>query len=226
MIGIIQKIIKIALFGIVSMLAFASPTYATSTAPYLEVTYTVQIPILETEDVDINVWKSWGLTRSESVGRLRSDSVEFVSSQAYSSNRHVFTRPFFTFDTSVIPSGAIINSASLNLYIESKLDQVNNPYYSYIAVLEGNPGDPTNITGDDYNDCSALDGAVLGSDKYDVTDILTGAYKAFNLNSSGLGWINTGGLTKLCMRDGHDIENQAFTSSGVWKSNLVGYSKD
>lgn len=216
------------IFSFASIFVIPLTAGATTTAGYLEVTYsqTIQVPIVAMDGMNSNpISGSWSTTRALSAGTLRGDTYVQAGSGSPNSSTHAMLRAFFSADTSSIPDDAVIEDASLNLYVKDVTDMINTSY-SYITVLQGSPASSTNIVGDDYNDCGSLDNPTLGSNAYDISSITLDAYQAFLLNTAGKSWVNKTGYTTLCMRDGHDIENQSYSGSGSWIQQNVGFSRN
>jgi hypothetical protein len=126
-------------------------------------------------------------------------------------------RSFMSFDTSVIPDGAEITSARLYVYPDYVLDEFNDQY-SYMNVLQSFQASPTDVTFDDIETCgNTLVNPTKGASDIDLSSITVNQYLPFELNTTGRGWVDTEGYTKLCLREGHDIENvEPTNNNGDW----------
>jgi len=107
-------------------------------------------------------------------------------------------RGYIFFNTSIIPSNAIITKAILSFTIADNYDINWN-----IVLQNGQPNYPNNpLIASDYN-CSKYSNnggqmkAVAGEDPP--------VYSNITLNSNGMAWINKGGMTKFCLRSSGDI---------------------
>ena len=116
-----------------------------------------------------------------------------------------YNRGYFYFDTSTLPAGITVTSATLFLYGVS-LD--NSTAFS-LVIQDGMPTYPHDplVTGDFDSVNYSGNGGSLASSIFTV-----GQYNAINLNSTGLGWINLSGTTKLCIRTDNDINNTALVN--------------
>ena len=133
-------------------------------------------------------------------------------------------RAFVPIDTSSIPSGATISSATFNVYVTAKED-TDNDAEAYITVVQTSQAAHNTLSNGDYDACGAVDNPTEGIDsgqRKDITSISTSAYLSFTLNSTGLGWIkksgetsncgSTAGITCLGMREGHDATDTRITA--------------
>jgi len=109
-------------------------------------------------------------------------------------------RAFLCFDTSGLPDGATIDSATLTLR-----------RYTYIAssgmqLVESSQSSPTSLSGTDFDNHGST---VLQSNYPDTYD----SYWTFNFNSSGKALINKTGYTKLCVMLWDDYFDQPQESA-------------
>lgn len=128
-------------------------------------------------------------------------------------------RAFFPFDTSSIPSGSKISSATLNVYVTFTLNGVNDGI-DYLTVVQTSQSTHTQLANADYNKCGAVTTPTEGidtSERKDLTSVSQYTYLTFTLNSTGLGWIkksgqasnctSTNGISCIGVREGHDASN-------------------
>lgn len=148
-------------------------------------------------------------------------------------NDYQTLRGFFVFDTSSIPEGVTITDVSLYAY-PYKVHNDDNDELAYLGLYEGLQESPLGLLGTDVDNCGdSLDNPTLGSNKLDLDDITENNYTSFELNTTGRSWVNTEGYTKICVREGHDVEDQPieggiYTYSGVRfrSSEMAGTEKD
>ncbi|MBI5794240.1 VCBS repeat-containing protein, partial [Candidatus Uhrbacteria bacterium] len=134
-----------------------------------------------------------------------------------SSSYYYLYRSFLPFDTSSIPDDATVTSATLNIYPYSKKND-DNDGDDFVTVVQTSQASTTSLSTADFDQAGAIDNPTEGidtSERKDITNITTGAYLTFNLNSTGLGWVSSTGTTKLGLREGHDVIDSAFTSSST-----------
>jgi O-glycosyl hydrolase len=128
----------------------------------------------------------------------------FAGSGCFGFNSIGVSRGFLAFDTSSIPSSAVITSAKVGVYITGKAN--SNDGKDFIALVQGLQQSTTVLGPADMTLAgSSLTGAVEGAARVDVTSIPVGAYQAWTLNTAGLSWIAKDGQTKLALREGHDL---------------------
>jgi hypothetical protein len=107
-------------------------------------------------------------------------------------------RCFLFFNTSSIPDGATIQSATLGLY--GKLDISVQDFN--ITIQTGQPTYPHGplVVGDYNKTHYSGDGG-----KFDVSAFSLSGYNNITLNADGKSWISKTGMTKLCLRSDREI---------------------
>jgi len=172
---------------------------------------------------------AWSTQHPDTTGRAvdYTSSDAAVTTGAYWSGAGYLSinRAFVPFDTSTLPSTATVTAATLKLYAVDKRDDFNDAY-SYLNVFQGSQASNTSLVNADVDNCGdAITNPTKGSSDIDITGLSTGAYASFPLNSTGLGWINKTGYTKLCLREGHDTTNNAVVNNGMfWKVSGLDFS--
>jgi hypothetical protein len=151
------------------------------------------------------------------------------------SNYYNVARFFLSIDTSGIDDGATITSASLKLYFNTAQTGEADGY-DYITVVQGFQASTHTLVGTDFNDCGdSADDPTEGidsGDRVDCDDIVTDDYMTFALNSTGIGWINKTGVTKLGAREGHDTADEkpdnayAYSGGFIYTSEASGEGTD
>ncbi|GEM_PF-836282 len=110
-------------------------------------------------------------------------------------------RPFFLFDTSNLPAGAVITSATLKLYIISKTDD----FAQSIILVSGTPAANNNIVNKDY--AISNFGTTEYAARVASSALKTGEYYSMPLNEAGLAAIAKTGITKFGLRLSADADN-------------------
>ncbi len=124
-------------------------------------------------------------------------------------------RSGFTFDTSSISGGATIDSATLSLYGTAKLNELGS---TPLHVASFNPSLNNDIVNADF---AQLGSTTFGNIAYAAYS--TSAYNDITLNASGEAAINKGGITRLGVRLGWDLDGGSF--GGSWDAEKeTGYS--
>ena len=115
-------------------------------------------------------------------------------------------RSFFLFDTSSLPDGATITSATISIYGTNK-DATNDVPAPDIGLVATTPASDTAIATGDYDQ----QGTTLLSNTISYNSWSTTGYNTFTLNASGLSAISKTGITKLGFRIESDRTNTAPT---------------
>jgi hypothetical protein len=125
----------------------------------------------------------------------------------YNSNtRWVLSRAFFLFDTSSIPDTDSIDSATFSFYITGK-ENSDNDGEDFFNVIQTSPASNTDLVAGDFDQCGAVSNPTEGATRVDMGSLSTSAYNDWTLDATGRGWIDKSGITKLGLREGHDILN-------------------
>jgi len=118
------------------------------------------------------------------------------------------------FDTSTVPTNATINSASINLFVP--VDHAMSAGW-YLRVKQHTNNTEPLIPSDYYLYKYSGNGGQLYLSGY-----VSVGWVQIPLNSTGISWINKGGLTKLCLMSADD--DDAFAPSGL--QSLMFYSSE
>lgn len=114
-------------------------------------------------------------------------------------------RSYVYFDTSDLPDVANVTAATLSLYGETD-SSTGNFDITIQSGMPTYPHDPLVTSDYDYSKYSS-DGGHLTSVGWSVA-----GYNAITLNATGLGWVNTTGVTKFALRSSQDIAAVANVS--------------
>lgn len=124
------------------------------------------------------------------------------------SNRFIeMSRAIFCFDTSSIPDNAIINSATLSIFVTGKSAGLGQ---TGLSVSASTPASTSSLSNSDYGQV----GSVSFSNK-SYGSVTTGAHNAFVLDSNGIDNISKTGISKFALRLSWDMVG-SFT--GSWSS--------
>lgn len=123
-------------------------------------------------------------------------------------------RGFFIFDTSSIPSDAIITSAKISLYGVNKGNGLGSPD---LHITSSNPASNSNLVNADFDNIGSTSFGNISYDSFSTT-----GWNDITLNASGLANINkgTGARSKFALLSSWDI-NGSFT--GTWASNVSSF---
>jgi len=166
-------------------------------------------------------YSTYGMDTNAAIDRSLVGVSVFNSAQGYLG----IHRSFLSFDTSSIPDTAKIINAKLMLTTDFHVSNTLNDQYSYLSVLLGRQASANGLSFDDIEMCgNKLVDPTIGSNNINISDITPDTAISFDLNEFGLGWIAKNGYTKLCVREGHDIENKKVTNDGnYWLSSSLSY---
>ncbi|MGE5540692.1 MAG: hypothetical protein ACM3TU_00175 [Bacillota bacterium] len=142
----------------------------------------------------------------------------FISSK---SSTYAVDRTFLPFDTSSIPSTAVILSATLNVYATSTtLAQAGA--WDYVTVVQTSQASHTALVTTDFDNVGTTEGIDSGQRK-NMKTMTNGSLQAFTLNSTGMSWITTQSHTSSCsatagitcfgLRSGFDVNNTTATTT-------------
>ncbi|MFA5793021.1 MAG: RHS repeat-associated core domain-containing protein [Candidatus Gracilibacteria bacterium] len=184
-----------------------------------------------TNSADGYVYKAhavWDNAHDSTAGHnLNSTSASSMAGTSKSTTNYSIYRSFLPFDTSTLPDNTLITSAILKVYVSSKKDH-DNDGDDFITVVQSSQDSSTALTAEDYNNAGTVDNPIEGIDsteRKDITNISTGAWLNFNLNTIGKNWISTTEATMLAFREGHDVLDSAFTNSSPINTqyNVISY---
>lgn len=166
-------------------------------------------------------WGTWPLTHDNPTGTILGTygapwyDIRVAATLTVS---YWIQRGFLRFDTSGIPSGSLITGATLSLYATDFRNESAAPF-PHIQLTEGVQSTPIVTT--DYGD--QLPYTTVGGQIH-LDDITLNQYNDIALNGAGLSWINIGGITRLCLRQGMDIANVAplLGTNRLWFTSAQG----
>lgn len=138
--------------------------------------------------------------------------VQIARGESGGDYRYTITRCGIYFDTSSLPDDANITSAVLRLYYTGTFADDFGAWE--LQVQSGMPTYPHEppVVGDYYYNHYSGSGGVLNSSDMDGSL----SYRNITLNATGIGWINTTGITKFMLRDNvYDIPDSEPTGTAV-----------
>lgn len=128
----------------------------------------------------------------------------YIQSESTTDKWYEIIRGILVFDTSAIPAGSTILSATLSLYGIEKYDYLS--ITPTINIYSSNPASDTGVVTGDYDSLGAT--AFSDSPITYANWSITG-YNDFPLNSSGIAAITVNGITKLGVRSTYDADGTA-----------------
>lgn len=185
---------------------------------------------------------TWNTVRNASIGNSRDytsspANVGVLRTQIITAPSHVryyIYRVFLPFDTSSIPSGAVVSAATLSIYVTYRNDTMTENV-EYITVVQTSNPNHSSLTTDDFDQCGVLDSPTEGVDvgnRKQVSGFTLNSYGNFSLNATGRSWISrsgesstcsaTTGITCLGLREGHDTTNTSPTVNN--RDSLIQFS--
>lgn len=152
---------------------------------------------------------TWSAMREATSGTFRfsDDLVASVAAHNTTTGYQSMSRAFFAFDTSSIPYDATILSARLTLTPRAVFNDYPSP--ASVVGVYADSGFPLNTShaAQDYGKCGTLHNPVPLVVSAPVTELTPDTPRVFELNGDGIAIIRKAGITKFCIREGHDIEN-------------------
>lgn len=145
---------------------------------------------------------SWATIRASTTGSVSANSLAMTTSK--DGVTFYLGRFFIPFNTSSIPVGSVINSATISLYRDDAVRAFSNTNTDTLELIPSSQSDPTTLaTGDMDNISFSTKGSVS------MASTSNGAY--FNFTLSDLTQVVAGGYTKLAVVAGRDYSNTAPT---------------
>jgi len=195
---------------------------------------------------------NWNTTHDSASGNGDTDtsSSSYLAATQYFAPAPQFRidRGFLPFDTSSISSGDTIDSAVVSVYQNSTVPKDVNDANSFIAVVQTRQASTSSLANGDYDECGESTGSgwsnahqndiIEGATRRNLSALSTG-YNDFTLTATGEGWVARSGETKptgaasagytfLGMREGHDLLDVAYPSTGSALDGLndISYSEE
>lgn len=138
-------------------------------------------------------------------------NVAIIEASTTSNQYQTIGRGGFIFDTSVLGSGAVVNSATFKFYVTGKTDQLGGS--GEIALVDFFPASNTSIITADFTD-----GVEIGINKQAtniaISAISTSAYNEWALNVDGLARVNPTSYSTFALR----VEKDRADSAPTWAS--------
>jgi len=131
-------------------------------------------------------------------------------SQGDGASPYTIYKGVIPFSTSVIPSDAVIESASVFLNIAGIVANTDNDGDDYYVIVETFTASATTLQNDDYADIGYDEGnevagrgnlgnaIVEGSTQVDFSSFVANSYNEYELNATGLLWIKRDGESSTC----------------------------
>ena len=178
-------------------------------------------------------WNTGHNATSGTASYTTAANTNWVGTGCASSSTVNISRGFLVFDTSALPDNAVITSASVYVYVTGKTDSKNDAN-GFVSIVQGLQASTASLTTTDYAKAgSAITNPIEGSNRLDISTIPTTSFGRWDLNTAGLGWVSKTGVTKLALREGHDIVNAwpSYTANqgdyiSVYLSEQTGTSQD
>ncbi len=135
---------------------------------------------------------------------------------------YIIYRSFFPFETSLIPSGATITDASLNVFATTSKYNNDNDGADYLTVVQTSQHSADVLERNDFLRAGAQDNPTEGIDsgqRKDLTSIATSSLLTFTLNATGRSWIATNGASSTCGYNSNvtTIVSQGSTTTQMWR---------
>lgn len=166
--------------------------------------------------------QSFATARANSSGTYSSatDNTKAFAAGFNNGSEVQILRSTTCYDTSAIPDGATISSATETIYLYSNLTYSYDYYSSTAHAITGRTGaeDYVALVGytGEQNTIDNADYGTFGSTKMsndlDFSAMTLDSDNVITLNSTGLSAINKTGVTCFGMKNGYDLDNSAYPS--------------
>jgi hypothetical protein len=180
----------------------------------------------ESTSVDGHIEKgdaSWNTVFTASAGAAQDSEAVIHPRVRHNGSDYNITRAFMLFDTSSLGSDEI-DVATLSLHdnpTEAGPLYQDNDSQAYLNVYAATPASNTALVDDDFDQVGSTTFAT--AIRLDVLN--DNDYSTFTLNSTGIAAIDQNGVTKLSVREGHDVENTAIANSSTNQLNASAADK-
>lgn len=161
-------------------------------------------------------------TGTEHADNVAQEYFAMLRTSSASPNFSHFKRSFFLFDTSSIPDGDTVNSATFSVYGSSKVNQ--NSSSPDINLYSSNPASNNDLVNGDLQNV----GTAAFSTTITYAGFSTTGYNDFTLNASGLANITKTGVSKFSLRNAnYDVAQSVPTwNSASSVDGFYGYFAD
>lgn len=149
--------------------------------------------------VRTNDLASWDLAKAATVGR-DVETTEFDSRSNNNSGQYGIYRGFMVFDTSTVPAGSVLLSGTLRLYWDNQ--SISDADTHSIYVVQSTQSSTSTLS---VNDMANVTLTSYGGSKTAASFVA--GQNVITLTSTGLGYINAGGYTKLAIVTSLDYNN-------------------
>lgn len=117
-------------------------------------------------------------------------------------------RGFLPFDTSTLPDGITIDSATLNIMLGSKTDNVSGVTIDLITTTQASN---TTLEVADFDQVGTTEQATALT----IASMAVDVYSIYTLNATGIGNISLTGFSQFGLRTSHDTDNSACTNAAT-----------
>ena len=145
----------------------------------------------------------------------------------YESGTFGITRGFAPLDTSSLPDGDTISSATFYATCQWYTDD-DGATYGWVTLVESSQASASQVVTADFDQCGAINNPTELVDSGDRLDLAlsVGVEYTFALNAAGLAAIDKTGTTLLGLRQGHDATDNAIASGGDNWSGVSFYTSE
>lgn len=133
-------------------------------------------------------------------------------------------RAFFAYDVSGISSGDTVSSTTFSVFVDS-VNNDDDDGNDYLRVTESTQANGNALASEDFDNYNTT---AFASD-VDIGSIGTGAYLDFTLNAAGISLVQSkigSTYAMFCIREGHDVADDAITGPANKYSNANLYNSE
>lgn len=201
-----RKQLSQAALGVLFFCCIIFPLFSSVNPVYAETTTTVELTTSTNAGYIYNYNANYNSARDAISGTAILDQTANIGGQNYNGIYYFLYRGYVYFDTSVIPSTATINNATLSIDVFAIYGAA--PVWNLTIQSGGSTYPHSTLEAGDYyqawytgNGGSANTSGASAGARFNIT-----------LSSTGLGWINKGATTKFALRSSNDINSVVPTT--------------
>ncbi len=131
---------------------------------------------------------------------------------AFAGGNYHIKRGFFPINTTLLPLNSSINSANLSVFV-SLVMLDDDDAEAFMVVVDTTQLSVSSLVTEDFDEAGRIDDPRELSERIMLSDMSAYTWVDFRLNAAGLNAIKKGGITRLGIREGHDVLDEIFVGN-------------
>lgn len=168
---------------------------------------------------------TWATVHDAATGTSAGDTAtaSYIFTRRRANPDRRISRGYFLFDTSSMPTDAVLTLGTFNAKASTDIRDNHSNTTKSIHLITVNPASNAAITTADYDAITFTE----GSDSYvTLASMSTNTYFSYNLNTTGLGWIDVDGVSKFGLVTSWDLTNTDPAETDANGSGVLVYFAD